>query len=124
MNFPPPHIILGVDANANETEIKKKYQKLIKIYHPDKYTGNTPNYANEQFIKIQKAKQVMLSDEYKKKNKNNMNNNSQCFFHTSNVNRRNFQHQTLNNGTVLLSGNFRPSQMTYDIFKNISNQKC
>lgn len=42
--------LLGISKQANKDEIKNAYQKLAKIHHPDKSTGNT-----EMFQKLQSA---------------------------------------------------------------------
>ncbi len=54
--------IIGVDANANIHDIKKKYKRLAVQYHPDK---NKSSDANEKFIEISEAYAV-LSDPIKK----------------------------------------------------------
>lgn len=41
--------ILGVDKNASKAEIRNAYNKLIKIYYPDKNTGNSEKF--EQIVK-------------------------------------------------------------------------
>ncbi len=43
--------ILGVDKNANETEIKKAFHKLAHEHHPDKANGNADKFkeANEAY---------------------------------------------------------------------------
>lgn len=41
--------ILGIDKNASKAEIRNAYNKLIKIYYPDKNTGNSEKF--EQIVK-------------------------------------------------------------------------
>ena len=51
---------LDLKENASPSEIKAKYQKLIRFYHPDKFqtiafTKEHQDLATEQFKKIKKA---------------------------------------------------------------------
>ena len=45
--------VLGVQPGASDAEIKKKYHKLAKEYHPDKANGDEEK--EKQFLKIQEA---------------------------------------------------------------------
>ena len=60
--------ILGVDKNATEEEIKKKYKKLAIQYHPDKQQGKSDEEkkaAEEKFKEINEAYSI-LSDKNKR----------------------------------------------------------
>ena len=61
--------ILEIEPTSTETDIKKAYHRLAKIYHPDK--NKEPN-ANEKFQKIQSAYEILGNDktrqEYQKMN--------------------------------------------------------
>lgn len=52
--------VLGVDEDASQEEIKKKYRELARKHHPDR-NPDDPN-AEEKFKEIQKAYSI-LSDE-------------------------------------------------------------
>lgn len=62
-NLPNYYAILGVPKNASQTEIKTKFRKLVKEYHPDKTKDET---TAEKLAEINKAYEV-LSDEEKRK---------------------------------------------------------
>ena len=63
MEYKDYYKILGVDRNANETDIKRAYRKLALKYHPDRNPNNPP--AEEKFKEINEAYQV-LSDPQKR----------------------------------------------------------
>lgn len=51
-----PYRILGVAPNASESEIKAAYKKLVKKYHPDRYTDeDMARLANEKMSEINTA---------------------------------------------------------------------
>ena len=52
------YIILGVDKNANLSEVKKAYRRLVKLYHPDMIKGKSVLYkekAKEKFNEINES---------------------------------------------------------------------
>lgn len=54
---PPPqkeYVILGLDEDVTNEEIKNRYRSLIKLYHPDK--GGDP----KEFMKIRKAYEMIM----------------------------------------------------------------
>ena len=55
--------VLGVDKNVSETELKKKYRKLAKDFHPDRNPGDPE--AEKKFREIGQAYEV-LKDPQKK----------------------------------------------------------
>ncbi|PFX27805.1 dnaJ homolog subfamily C member 16-like [Stylophora pistillata] len=59
-----PYKILGVTRSASQADIKRAYKKMARNWHPDK--NNDPT-AQEMFIKINEANEI-LSDEEKKRN--------------------------------------------------------
>eukprot|EP00798_Chlamydomonas_sp_ICE-L_P024260 gene24260-9860_t len=58
--------VLGLEKDANESEIKKAYRKLARIFHPDKVDGEEEKkIAEEKFREVAEAVEV-LSDEGKR----------------------------------------------------------
>jgi len=56
--------ILQIDETASKGEIKKQFRKLVRMYHPD---INSTIEAEEIFKSINKAAEVLLDDEKRKK---------------------------------------------------------
>lgn len=58
------YTILGVKRDASQKEIKKAFRKLAVKYHPDK---NPDEGAQEKFMEITKAYEILSDDEKRKK---------------------------------------------------------
>jgi curved DNA-binding protein len=65
MEYKDYYKIIGVDRNATQDEIKKKYRKLALKYHPDRNPGNKA--AEEKFKEIAEAHEVLSDPEKRKK---------------------------------------------------------
>jgi curved DNA-binding protein len=65
MNYKDYYSILGVAKEATTDEIKTAYRKLALRYHPDKTKGDKA--ANEKFVEINEANQVLSDPEKRKK---------------------------------------------------------
>jgi curved DNA-binding protein len=65
MNYKDYYSILGVTKQATVDEIRKAYRRLALRYHPDKTKGDKT--ANEKFVEINEAHQVLSDPEKRKK---------------------------------------------------------
>jgi curved DNA-binding protein len=65
MNYKDYYGILGLEKKATADEIKRAYRKLAIKYHPDKTRGDKA--ANEKFMEINEANQVLGDPEKRKK---------------------------------------------------------
>jgi curved DNA-binding protein len=65
MNYKDYYSVLGVAKEASTDEIRKAYRKLALRYHPDKTKGDKA--ANEKFMEINEANQVLSDPEKRKK---------------------------------------------------------
>ncbi|NJO88801.1 MAG: J domain-containing protein [Chloroflexia bacterium] len=65
MVFQDYYMVLGIERSATLADIKKSYRKLALKYHPDKNQTNPK--AQEEFIKIQEAYEVLKDTEKRKK---------------------------------------------------------
>ena len=54
------YTILGVDPNSNDKDIKKAYNKLVLLWHPDKNLINK-DLAEKYFKKISEAYNILLN---------------------------------------------------------------
>lgn len=135
IDFNRAHKILGVNANANRDEIKSAYNQLSKTYHPDKYKGNDIKFANQQFSLINSAYKTMISPQYQNRNNNyqrgvfynnrniirnqRVNSVGNCNLNRNRNNNPNGNVNVLCNGNVLMTGNFHPSKLTYEMLMNM-----
>lgn len=62
------YTILKCDTSATYEELKRNYQQLIKMHHPDKSveSGQSVSNSNETFHKIDKAWKTLRDSELKK----------------------------------------------------------
>lgn len=61
--------VLGVNRNAKQTDIKKRYHELAKIFHPDKLPSNASsvlkNLGQQVFGQMTKAYETLSNDQKK-----------------------------------------------------------
>ncbi|KAJ3380238.1 hypothetical protein HDU92_006124 [Lobulomyces angularis] len=60
------YIVLGVNRNATDSEIKKSYRKLALQFHPDKHPEHLREEASEKFKQVSEAYEI-LSDKAKRR---------------------------------------------------------
>ena len=120
----PPHVILGVSIGATPDEIRIAYRRLAKRWHPDRVKGDS-KYATQQFTRIQGAYEAMSDPNYRY-GRGGANPRGRPMGHPmghpmgrpmgrpSNPNA-----SVLCNGTVLMGGGFRPSDMTVDMLHQL-----
>jgi curved DNA-binding protein len=65
MNYKDYYSVLGVSKDATADDIRKAYRRLALRYHPDKTKGDKA--ANEKFLEINEANQVLGDPEKRKK---------------------------------------------------------
>ena len=55
-----PYKVLGVNEGASQEEIRAAYLKLVKKYHPDKYTdSDLKELANEKLVEVNEAYKLL-----------------------------------------------------------------
>ena len=54
--------ILGLQPGASKTDVGKAYRKKSMQVHPDRYKGNDPQGAAEEFLRLTRAKEVLEDD--------------------------------------------------------------
>ncbi|KAG1047182.1 hypothetical protein G6F43_010358 [Rhizopus delemar] len=56
-----PYKTMGVSRNATASEVKRVYKKLALLYHPDKAKGMTKEEAEECFVILTNAYEIVKS---------------------------------------------------------------
>ena len=59
--------ILGVSRHATKKDIMKAYRKAASKWHPDQYQGDEKKKAEDKFIDIASAKEVLTDPEKRQK---------------------------------------------------------
>ena len=54
--------LLGLEPGAEKKDVNSAYRKLSLKVHPDRYKGDNPEWATEQFLRLTRAKEVLLDD--------------------------------------------------------------
>ena len=58
-----PYVVLGVDKNASEEEIKNAYRELARKYHPDNYANNPlSDLAEDKMKEINEAYDAIVNE--------------------------------------------------------------
>lgn len=56
------YAILGLEPGAGKAEVATAYRKRSLAVHPDRYKGDDPEWATAEFLKLTRAKEVLLDD--------------------------------------------------------------
>lgn len=67
VSFQDYYEILGVARGADAKEIKTKYRKLARQYHPDLQTGDKKKESEEKFKRVNEAYEVLSDPEKRSK---------------------------------------------------------
>ena len=62
-NLPNYYQVLGISKTASKNEIKSKFRKLVKEWHPDK---SKQNESEKKMAEINKAYEILSDDEKRK----------------------------------------------------------
>lgn len=54
--------VLGVRSDSSTEDIRKAYKKLARTWHPDKHVGQSAKAAQEKFVAINAAHEVLSDD--------------------------------------------------------------
>ena len=54
--------VLGLDPGASKTDVQRAYRKKSLAVHPDRYKGDNPEWATEEFLRLTRAKEVLEDD--------------------------------------------------------------
>jgi len=57
---------LEISSDSTEGQIKKAFNKLSKLWHPDKHPDDKKDEANKKFQEISQAKEILLDNEKRK----------------------------------------------------------
>ena len=54
--------ILGLEPGASQKDVQKAYRKKSLLVHPDRYKGDDPEGATQEFLQLTRAKEVLEDD--------------------------------------------------------------
>ncbi len=57
------YALLGIKKDASKNDIKKAYKKLAKVFHPDHHQGEMREDAENRFVKINQAYEILMDDD-------------------------------------------------------------
>uniref|UniRef100_A0A9L0THY8 DnaJ heat shock protein family (Hsp40) member C24 n=1 Tax=Equus caballus TaxID=9796 RepID=A0A9L0THY8_HORSE len=67
---PDPYGALGAGPSAGAAELRRRYRRLVRTYHPDRQSADAPAEAVEEcvrkFIEIDQAWKILGHEETKK----------------------------------------------------------
>ena len=51
--------VLGLESGASKADVQRSYRKKSLAVHPDRYKGDNPEWAKEEFLRLTRAKEVL-----------------------------------------------------------------
>lgn len=54
--------ILALEPGASKQDVQRAYRKKTLAVHPDRYKGSDPEWANAEFLRLTRAKEVLEDD--------------------------------------------------------------
>ena len=54
--------ILSLEPGASKQDVQRAYRKKTLAVHPDRYKGSDPEWANAEFLRLTRAKEVLEDD--------------------------------------------------------------
>jgi curved DNA-binding protein len=67
MKFQDYYEVLGLKRDASKAEVKKAYRRLALKWHPDTYKGEQPEQAEETYLHISEAYEVLSDPDKREK---------------------------------------------------------
>lgn len=110
-----PYKILDLPKNSSDNEIKRRYRKLVKKYHPDKCKDDNKDSSTKIFEAIEKAYHLLISSDPTKKYKVELSFNELKQEFNENIDKNNKKEKPKNNPVKTIDkNNLKIKENNYD----------